>query len=72
MECLHVYLGKILYSTSVYKRCFQIECKTSSRPASVIGIREHKTEEIFEEISPTVKRFWLQTILRKMNILEIV
>ena len=27
----------------------------------VIGILEHKNEEI--EISPTVKRFWLQTIL---------
>jgi hypothetical protein len=39
----------------------------------VIGTLEHKNEEIFKEISPTVdKRFWLQTILRKMNILEMV
>jgi alpha-mannosidase len=39
----------------------------------VIKTLEHKNEEIFEEISPTVnKRFWLQTILRKMNILEMV
>jgi hypothetical protein len=39
----------------------------------VIKTLEHKNEEIFEELSPTDtvnKRFWLQTILRKINILE--
>ena len=55
MECLvHVYLGKILNFTQVYNVVFKLN-----------GTLEHKNEEIFEEISPTVnKRFWLQTILR--------
>jgi hypothetical protein len=37
------------------------------------GTLEHKNEKIFEEILPTInKRFWLQTILGKMNILEMI
>ena len=70
MECLLFILER--YYSQVYITLFSNWMQnfiTSSH--RVIGTQ--KWEEIFEEISPTVnKRIWLQTISRKMNILEMV